>query len=191
MALADLGVGPTVHEVIETPTGTWTVAQRIFPGTPVGDMNPTDIDLETIGSSLGPLVGQPAPSPNMPTLTDWLRTRLTDDGLTDLAPGRQLASLAERQQALAILDNLETSRVDGLCHGDASPRNLLVNDDRRLMLIDPRGLAGEPAFDLAVIALKAADAVPLAVSTTHLARKVGVDPERVRAWIQVADVARV
>jgi streptomycin 6-kinase len=127
----------------------------------------------------------------MPALTGWLRSRLTDDGLTDLAPGRQPASLTERQQAQAILDDLEASGVDALCHGDASPWNLLLSDDRPLMLIDPRGVKGEVAFDVAVIALKAVDVVPLAVSTTYLAGKVGVDPERVRAWIQVADAARV
>ena len=42
VALAGLGVSPTVHQFIETPTGTWTILDRVFSGTPLGDMDPTD-----------------------------------------------------------------------------------------------------------------------------------------------------
>jgi len=84
-ALADLGVGPTVHAFIETATGTWTVTDRIYPGTPIGDMNPTTIDFRKVCAMLRPLVGQPAPASDMPTLTGWLRSRSTDDALNDLA----------------------------------------------------------------------------------------------------------
>ncbi len=190
-ALARLGVSPAVHAFIETTTGTWTIAERISPGTPIGDMDPTAIDIEMIGTALRPLAGQPAPAADMATLTDWLRSRLTDDSLNDLAPGSQTAPIEQRQRALAVLDELEATGSMGLCHGDASPWNLLLGNDRRLMLIDPRGVAGEVAYDLAVVAINAASVMPPAMSVPCLAREGGADPEHVLAWLTVAEAARV
>jgi streptomycin 6-kinase len=84
-----------------------------------------------------------------------------------------------------------SSGVAGLCHGDASPWNLLLSNDRRLMLIDPRGLAGEVAYDLAVVAIKAASVAPPAITAPYLAHQVEADPDRVLAWVSIADAARV
>ena len=57
--------------------------------------------------------------------------------------------------------------------------------------IDPRGMAGEVAYDIAVIALKAARHVPSLLGVTRLARSVGIDSARARVWLLVADAARV
>jgi streptomycin 6-kinase len=160
-------------------------------GTPLGDMEPSTMDPESVCAALRSLVGQPVPATDMPTLTGWLRDRLIDDALTDLAPGQQPAPIAERRAALAILHDLQASGTEGLCHGDASPWNLLLGKDGRTILIDPRGVAGEVEYDLAVTALKFASAMPLAASVPYLARQAGVDHKRVRAWVEVAEVARV
>src|SRR5205823_11426438 len=129
-------------------TGSWTVLDRVKPGTPIGDTRWNAIDTSAIGATLRGLVGQPVPSATLPSVCDWLRDRLQDDELTDLAPGTRRPSAEERQRGIAILRDLETSYVAGLCHGDASPWNLLVGNDGRMMLIDPRGVAGDVAYDI-------------------------------------------
>ncbi|GAA5161205.1 hypothetical protein GCM10023214_26110 [Amycolatopsis dongchuanensis] len=63
------------------------------------------------------------PSPDLPLLTDWLRGRLSNDKLTELPAGEQVAPKAERVRALALLDDLAADLRPGVCHGDASPWN--------------------------------------------------------------------
>jgi streptomycin 6-kinase len=190
-ALARLGVGPAVYEFATTEAGSWSVLDRVNPGTPIGDMPWNAIDTTAIAATLRSLAGQHVPSATLPSLFDWLRQRFQDDELTDLAPGTGRPSAEERQRGLAILRDLETSHVAGLCHGDASPWNLLVGDGGRVMLIDPRGVTGEVAYDVAVVALKASSFVPLVDSVPHLAASVEVDGDRVEAWAEVAALARV
>jgi streptomycin 6-kinase len=189
--LAELGVGPVVHEYIETDTVSWLVLERIFPGTPLGDADPSRLDLASIATSLGLLAGQPAPADDLPGLGDWLRQRLLDDSLTDLAPGQSLAPQVERQHALAVLADLEASGIQGLCHGDTSPWNLLLGWDGRTILIDPRGVIGEAAYDIAVVALKTMSVVPSTISIPALTKAANIDPSRVSAWLVVAQAARV
>lgn len=191
MRLAELGVGPVVHEHVVTDTGSWLVLERIFPGTPLGDADPDQLDLALVATSLGLLAGQPAPGDGLPGLSDWLRQRLLDDSLKDLAPGQSVAPVVERQHALDVLADLEASGTQGLCHGDASPWNLLLSGDGRTILIDPRGVVGEAAYDMAVVALKATSVVPSATSIPAMARGTDIDPSRVGAWVVVAQAARV
>jgi streptomycin 6-kinase len=189
--LAKIGVGPIVHECTVTDTGTWTVTERITPGTPIGDMDWNTIDPVAICATLRSLVNRPVPSPPMTSVIDWLRDRLQAGDLTDLAPGREPASDKECKRALAVLRELERTHVPELCHGDASPWNLLMEASGRVVLIDPRGVMGEVAYDVGIVALKAAPFISPAISGPQLAGLVGVDANRVSAWITVADAARV
>lgn len=177
VALANIGVGPAVHELLTTDTGTWTVTERIVPGTPIGDMDWSHVDPAAICATLRPMLGQPAPSLTMPSLFDWLSARLQADELTDLAPGTHAASLHERLQAAAILEQLATTPTVGLCHGDASPWNLLMDGTGRIVLVDPRGVSGEVEYDVAVVALKASPFVSPTESLPLLAELVEVDLE--------------
>lgn len=119
-ALADLDVGPRIHEVVDTATGLWTVMDRVEPGTTLADAEITPAIIENVLDVLQTMAGQPAPSMERPKLTDWLRARLLDDNLADLAPGRTVAPIAERHEALAVLDDLASdNRADAcLCHGE-------------------------------------------------------------------------
>ncbi|BCJ36183.1 hypothetical protein Athai_36860 [Actinocatenispora thailandica] len=185
-ALAELDVSPRLHQVRTTDTGVWTVMDRITPGVPLGDLTepPT---LDAIVGMLRPLAGQPTPAADLPSLFDWLRDRLTDDHLNDLPRGRSVAPLSERLQALALLDELAHDHVPALCHGDTSPWNILTGD--RLYLIDPRGVAGELAYDAAIIALKAADKIPISRTSKALGAALGITPERITIWVSVGVAA--
>lgn len=180
-ALAEHGVGPIIHESFGTQTGHWTVMNRVVPGV---SLRPGDVPTAAVARMLSPLVGQPAPRWQLPYIGDWLRQRLEDPSLRDLAPGRQPAPGSERAHAIDVLGRLADTGERVLCHGDASPGNILVGQ-KSLWLIDPRGFSGEVAYDVAVVASKTS------AHLESLAQVVGVSFERCRAWTIVVKTARV
>ncbi|BCJ37574.1 hypothetical protein Athai_50770 [Actinocatenispora thailandica] len=188
-ALAALDVSPAVRETATTPHGTTTVLDFITPGTPLGDANTLPCP-DHIGAMLRPLIGRPAP-PGLPSLVDWLRDRLTDDHLADLPPGRAVAPPSERRAALALLDSLSCDHVPALCHGDASPWNILYGPAGRPYLIDPRGIGGELMYDVAVIAMKGGRFIPAVRTAAALARSLGLSLGRTETWLRIAHAARV
>lgn len=190
-ALADLGVAPKLHEVEETMTGVWTVMDRVVPGTPLPELTPTPETPRMIAEMLLSLVNGPERSfPGLPSITDWLRSRLLDDNLTDLAPGRTIAPKDQRKEALHLLDEVAGS-AHGLCHGDASTRNILADGAGQLLLIDPRGMVGDSAYDAAVIALKVRRYIPIPQSVEFFADYADLDVSRIHTWVRIADSARV
>ncbi|MGI5233738.1 phosphotransferase [Actinoallomurus sp. CA-142502] len=188
-ALASLGIAPKVHEVVSTTRGTWVIMDRVRPGYRLTDCRPGPDVSAAVAAMLRPMVGQPAPCP-MPSLADWLQARLEDDELADLAPNRSIAPLHQRRNASAVLKDLRAGGNDGLCHGDASSGNILVGGNG-LILIDPRGMSGEVEYDAAVAALKIARQARPTDIAERLSRQIGIDTERTKAWVAVADAARV
>ena len=191
VALGELGIAPKIHETMITDTGTWIVMDCVVPGTPWGDLPTNTALIDALGATLGTLRETPPPAVGMPLIHDWLRARLEDDALTELAPGRDVAPPSERREALSILAQLGADGTGGLCHGDLSTRNVLREKSGRLLLVDPRGFGGDIAYDVAVAALKATSRGAPSSVASHLADSAGVDPDRVRAWMIVADRARV
>lgn len=162
---------------------------RVRPGDRLADRLPGADVSAALAAMLRPMVGQPAPCA-MPSIAEWLQGRLEDDELADRAPGTRGAPLHQRRNALAILKDLGAGGNDGLCHADASPGNILVGGNG-LMFIDPRGLSGEVEYDAAVAALKIAKRVRPGEIVERLAQEIGIDTERIKAWVAIADVARV
>jgi streptomycin 6-kinase len=191
VALAHLCISPTVHQTVATNHGTWTVLDRVLPGTSLLQSDPATIRLNALFAPLAAMRHQPAPRAGMPSILDWLGDRLKDDNLTDLRPGTTIAPANERETALNLLADLTRDHTPGLCHGDASMGNLIASGTDRWMLIDPRGMTGESAYDVAVLAIRAArlhnseDLVP------HIAKLADVTAERVRIWTIIANAARV
>jgi len=189
-ALAHEGLGPAVHQVITADIGTWTVADRVVPGDPLPALTLTPDVLAAIVSLFHGLANGPAP-PGLPTLGAWLRDRLEDDNLTDVAPFRPPITPTERKKALALLDDLIETGDVCLCHGDMSGANILLGPQGRLLLIDPRGVAGEAAYDAAVLATKASNyGIPAGI-IPRLIKESGIDESRAEAWGNVAIAARV
>ncbi len=190
-ALANLGAGPAVHEATVTDGGTWTILDEVRPGTPLAMTDLSTVSLEALAAPLAAISGQPAPRRGMPSIIDWLRTRLEDDELADLAPGTTVAPDDVRRAAIDSLDELAATGTLGLCHGDASLWNILAHGQCDWKLIDPRGMTGEVSYDIAVLAFKVARHQSPAPVAVRLARAADVDPERVQAWMTVASAARV
>jgi streptomycin 6-kinase len=190
-ALADVGISPTVHESIVTDTGTWTILDEVRPGTPLSHTDRSIVSLDALIAPLTAIAGRPAPIPAMPSLTDWIRQRLEDDNLTDLPPRATVAPATQRRDALRILDELSHDSVPELCHGDASPPNYLAAGPNQWVLIDPRGIAGEATYDLAVLGLKLAAWYPPDTYLNRLTDSCTINTARVKAWMTVAHAARV
>ncbi|MFJ8815822.1 phosphotransferase [Amycolatopsis thermoflava] len=190
-ALGRLDIGPKVHLTTSTDTGSWTVTEQVIPGTPLADADPATLDIEALAQPLRAMAGQPAPSPDLPLITDWLRDRLTDDNLTELPVGEQVAPKAERAHALELLDDLAADMRPGLCHGDASPWNVLAGPTDQWKLIDPRGMQGEPEYDAAVMAYKLPTIFSIPDAEIEVLDACQLNANRIAAWAVVACAARV
>ncbi|MGI5178702.1 phosphotransferase [Dactylosporangium sp. CA-152071] len=191
IALADLGVAPVVYETIGSEAGFWTVMDEVQPGVPLALMDRNTVDLGALAEPFAQMNNRPAPRPGMPSVFDWLRHRLEDDNLTELPAWREPAPTIERVAALAALDELARTAEPSLCHGDASTWNLLTSGRHHWKLIDPRGVSGEVAYDVAVAALKLRSALPPEEAASRLSKLVGTSPSRVADWMFIADAARV
>jgi hypothetical protein len=100
--LAELAIGPSVHEVVESDVGTWTVMDQVQPGTRA--LRSSSID--ELADLLRPLSAAAPAAPEFPPISAWLRERLVDDRAVDLPPGVPAASPEERERVLPILDDL-------------------------------------------------------------------------------------
>lgn len=189
--LAELGVSPAVHEVFATETSTWTVMDRVVPGTTFYDADITPDVLAELGRALRLLHTHAAADPGRPRIDLWLRARLERAEEADVAPGSAPVAARERRAALDILDELVgTEYVPGLIHGDTSFGNLLVGPAGSVVLIDPRAMSGEVACDVAVVLFKG-EQDGLRLDADRLAAAAGVDVGRVRGWQRVAAAARM
>ncbi|WP_308036665.1 phosphotransferase [Actinoplanes sp. DH11] len=189
-ALADLDAAPRLHEAVTTEYGTWTVLDRVFPGTSLSQADPATVDPEALFAPLAAIRDQPPPRSDMPSIFEWLRDRLEDDQLTDLRPGTTVAPASERRTALAVLDHLARDHTPALCHGDASSGNIITNG-KHWMFIDPRGVTGEHTYDAAVLAIRITEAYSFSGIRQYIAQSAKVDSVRLDAWMAVAQAARV
>lgn len=175
--LGEIAVGPRVHEVINTETGTWTVMERVEPGDSFSDVPPTDSAIDSLVNTLASMADA-TELDGLPQLTDWLRDRLLDDDLQDLPPGRIPAPRVDRAAALEVVAELSDHPSRGLGHCDLSPGNVLQHRDGHFLVIDPRDLDGDVSYDVAVLALKTPQyGTPDHVAST-LARRLSLDTDR-------------
>lgn len=178
-ALAELGIGPAVYDVVTSSVSTCVVMDEVRPGTPADDCTAGEVvDL------LQPLASASATGNQLPPISAWLRGRLAGDARPDIHPGASEPTDDERAAGLALLDELHEDESRAVCHGDVSLGNVLRGQGR-LFLIDPRGMAGDLEYDAAVASIKAG------LDLRELARGLQVDAVRAEAWATVARAARV
>lgn len=139
----------------------------------------------------------PAP-PGLPRLwehaADW-ETQLLKDAaeVPHTLPGHALDA------ALATAREAARSRPSTMVHGDLHPRNILRADREPWLAVDPKGLAGDPAYDGGTL-LKTRTPVLLSsagpLKDAHrtlavFAEAAGLDRDRVRRWAQLLLVQAV
>lgn len=179
-ALSTLGVGPRVLDRWASDIGTWVVTDRVVPGSLALDASD-----EQLVAVLAPMAGQSEAAGELPPISAWLNERLTEGCEADLAPGAAPPTPEEQNQALGALAELVGGESTSVTHGDMSYGNILRAGDAGLRLIDPRGVAGDVEYDIAVLSFKTGR------DTARLAKMVGADAARAEAWRTVAVAARV
>ncbi|MFC1660123.1 aminoglycoside phosphotransferase family protein [Gemmatimonadota bacterium] len=148
---------------------------------------------------LGGLMAEGWPTPEGASMCysseDWMK------GLREYASWggreRQLIDPVMAERALRLLDDLEQSKErDRVLHGDLHYDNVLLSEDRGYLVIDPKGVIGDPAFYLGYLvtrpeprgkdhpSLREAVSLRLAV----LPSVTGEDPKRVTDHAFVAGV---
>lgn len=129
-----------------------------------------------------------------PDLVDWLRPRLLSEPVDRARHAR--VSDAHRAEALGVFDELTAEAVPArVVHADVNVGNVLVSRSGHVVLIDARGVCGDPAYDYALLAVKTADrADPVGVlrrRARDLARGRLDNPDRAAAWVVVVIAAAV
>lgn len=163
--------------------------ERCEPGTPLLALE-DDEEATAIAASVMREVWRPAPPGHpFPTVGDWgrgfarLRTRFGGGSGPFPAP---LVDEAER-----LFTDLETSMADPvLLHDDLHHDNILAADRAPWLAIDPKGLVGEPAYDVGALLRNRLPAPlvgpearrALARRVDQLSENLGFDRARVRGW---------
>ncbi len=121
------------------------VIERIVPGTQLRDMAISDDDATRLAAATVATMWHPVPDPSglvslrqrMRALLDWTPRR--DWVATDLiAPAQALVN-----------ERLDRSTRTCLLHGDFQHHNLLLRESGAWAIIDPKGLYGDPGFEIA------------------------------------------
>ncbi len=157
----------------------------------LGEVEDGDGDrIVTVAGRLNRRLAVPAP-PGLPRLREqadgWEEELRRDAGeLEHGLPGRVLDA------AVATVRELGRVQPDTLIHGDLHARNILRADREPWLAVDPKGYAGDPAYDggtllkSRALALLAADDLPKAAhrALDVFAEAAELDRERVRRWAQ-------
>ncbi|MCM2579152.1 aminoglycoside phosphotransferase family protein [Streptomyces meridianus] len=147
-------------------------------------------EVATVAGRISRRLAVPAP-PGLPRLHEqanaWECRLRRDDGELNHSLPRYAVGFA-----VATVQELGRVQPDTLVHGDLHPRNILRTDREPWLAVDPKGRAGDPAYDAGTL-LKAraltfldADNLPRGVHRlldvyTEAAES---DRERVRRWAQ-------
>jgi streptomycin 6-kinase len=125
------------------------ILERLFPGETIHDLSLQDDDKATrIAAEVMTKLWRPLPPEhNFPTVARWAKglQRLRDqhDGSTGPLP----AYLVERAEA-TYRELLASPPPSVLLHGDLHHDNILSATRAPYLAIDPKGLAGEPAYEV-------------------------------------------
>lgn len=165
--------------------------ERVLPGTPLAALVTEDDERATaIAIGLMQRLWRPAPAEHpFPTVADWARGlaehRERFDGGTGPLPTRLFE---EAEECFAWL--LSTTTDPQLLHGDLHHDNILSATRAPWLIIDPKGIVGDPGYDLGAFLynpihslLELPDpAYVIARRVDQLAEGLGMERARVRGW---------
>jgi streptomycin 6-kinase len=120
------------------------VMERIVPGTQLRDVEMTDDEATRLAAESVATMWRPVPDPaGLHPLRRWFRSLLDEPPVDRIDP-----DLLRHGQELATELLADTSR-DRLLHGDFQHHNLLQRASDEWAIIDPKGLVGNPGFEIA------------------------------------------
>ncbi len=170
------------------PRGGALLLDRLMPGTTLATLE-NDDEATAIAIQVMRRLWQPLPvSHPFPTLRQWTRAiRRHRESFGGAGPLPAL--LFERAERL-LDDLLESAPAPVLLHGDLHHENILRAGADRWLAIDPKGVAGDPAFEVGALLHNGLPERSDAAATrrllerrvSQLAEGPGIERERVLAW---------
>jgi streptomycin 6-kinase len=171
------------------PTNEVQLLERLEPGTLLSTLE-DDEKAISIAASVMRQLWQPAPSHStFPSILTWgaglVRLRHYYDGGTGPFPTRLV------EEAETLFAELSTSMAKPmLLHGDLHQENILAAAHEHWLAIDPKGLIGEPAYEIGPLLhnpfpqllMAPQPGRILAHRIDQLSEELGFDRARVRGW---------
>jgi streptomycin 6-kinase len=160
--------------------------ERATPGESLATMTLNGADDEAMARLSEVIVAMAAgTSPRAPTARDWGAAFARYEARQDSRLQASLVSAAQR----AYSDLCESQTHVGLLHGDLHHRNVLFDKRRGWLAIDPKGVIGEPEFEVGAMLRNPserpelfADAATVGKRVARLARELGLDATRMLSW---------
>ncbi len=182
----------SVHLLASDPDAGLLLLERLRPGAVLTDRadEAHDDEATTIAASVMRGLRRPAPpGHDFPTVADWgegfARLRARFGGGTGPLPTAQV----EEAEAL-FAELLASSAPPVLLHGDLHHDNILSAERQPWLAIDPKGVVGEPAYEVGALLRNLwpdrhahRNPARLLERRLHrLAEELALDPARVRGW---------
>lgn len=179
-ALAGFGGDSAARLLAADPAEGALLLERLRPGTPLADLADDDAATRIAGGLIA-LLRRPVPEGALlGQAAGWVR--LLDRARTEAWP----LDPAMLDRAAGLFRDLAAAApAPVLLHGDLHHGNIL-RDGAGWRAIDPRGLAGDPAFEAAALLRNPPGAAVVAQNAARriaiLAETTGLDARRIAAW---------
>lgn len=180
-------------EVLRQDPWTWSLLlAEVTPGVPLLDQPLSTHNALTVGGTLQAALTAGSVPDILPRLAEAMALYAVSGRARLPAQADALAALGVRDLVVSALDELEelagTGISSSLLHGDLNPGNVLRSGDA-WMVVDPKPLVGDPAFDLWPLAAQLGVSSHTTDAEAHLREKIAVvseaagqDPSRVARW---------
>lgn len=182
-------------ELLDQDAWTWSLLlAAVSPGVPLARAGLDPERAVRIGGELHARLASGAIPQSVPTLAEAMRDYANQARARIPDQAAALGALGVRVLVERALDELEelatTPAPTSLLHGDYNPGNILSSEgDEPWVVIDPKPLVGDPAYDLWPLISQIGEPYnaqdPAARLTSQLviaAAAAGVDPVRVARW---------
>lgn len=169
--------------------------ERLLPGTMLSTVEDDDAATHIAAGVMRALWRPPPPAHSFPTVAQWAaglqRLRARFAGGTGPLPAPLVA-----QAEGCLADLLSADEPPRLMHGDLHHFNILSAGPERWLAIDPKGLVGDPGYEVGPLLYNQVDtlaAVPdparkLGRRVAILAERLGFEPPRIAMWGVAASV---
>lgn len=162
--------------------------ERILPGTPLRDIG-NETEAMEIAASVIKRFQRPIDSQHeFITLKEWFRAMYELRSRFDRETGpipQELFAQAESE----LEELLRTTEKSVLLHGDCHHDNIVLSEDRGWLVIDPKGIVGDPAFEVSAYVRNPSDRLSesdlrklIPARIEQLSKLLALSPERIFAW---------
>ena len=184
----------TAAEVVDQDVWTWALLLvPVAPGLPLSRSGLTALDALRIGGRLHARLIEGRTPEGLPTLGEAMAAYALTARATARSEAASLATMGVADLVRRAIDDLERLAGDHteqvLLHGDYNPGNILSAGEDGWVVIDPKPLVGDPAYDLWPLITQVGEPYravdPARVLREHVnsaAAAAGVDASRVAAW---------